>query len=101
MTTGSNVPDLDPKLINPQSLDFAKNIGRYVATSMYIHVRIPFIFTTVFNTKTLIAEVYNKLLDQHEEPFKAITKSVTDVSLATVEGTLEDFRDIIKALPLK
>jgi hypothetical protein len=54
---------------------------------------------TVFNTKQAIAEVYSKLLDQHEEPFKSITKSVTDVSLAIIEGSLEDFRDIIKALP--
>jgi hypothetical protein len=55
----------------------------------------------VFNTKNAITEVYQKLLDQHEEPFKSITKSVTDVSLAIIEGSLEDFRDIIKALPQK
>jgi len=28
----------------------------------------------VFNTKNAIAEVLDKLLDQHEEPFKSITK---------------------------
>jgi hypothetical protein len=56
---------------------------------------------TVLNTKQAIAKVYSKLLDQHEEPFKSITKSVTDVSLAIIEGSLEDFRDIIKALPQK
>jgi hypothetical protein len=55
----------------------------------------------VFTTKTLIAEVYASLLDQHEEPFKANTKSVTDVSLSTIEGSLEDFLDTIKALPQK
>jgi hypothetical protein len=78
MTTGSNVPD---------------------SASMYIHVCIPFNFTTVFNTKTLITEVYDILLEQHQELFKAIAKSVTDVSLATIKSSLEDFRDIIKALP--
>ncbi len=40
-------------------------------------------------------------MDKHEEPFKSITKSVTDVSLAISEGSLEDFRNIIKALPHK
>ncbi len=40
-----------------------------------------------------MVEVYAKLLNQHEEPFKAITKSVT------IKGSLEDFHDIIKALP--
>jgi hypothetical protein len=107
MSSGLTVPDPDPELMNAQNFDFAKpklffkNIGRYAATSTYIHIRIPFIFTTVFNTKEAISEVYDKLLDQHEEPFRSITKSVTDVSLSIIEGSLEDFRDIIKALPQK
>jgi hypothetical protein len=45
--------------------------------------------------------VYDKLLDQHEDPFKCITKSVTDVSLSIIEDSLEDFHNIIKALPQK
>jgi len=43
----------------------------------------------------------SELLVQHDEPFKSITKSITDVSLAITEGSLEDFRDIIKELPQK
>jgi hypothetical protein len=73
----------------------------FESTSTYIHIRIPFNFTTVFNTKQAIARVYDQLLEIHEEPFKSITKSVTDISLAIIEGLLEDFRDIIKALPQK
>jgi hypothetical protein len=53
---------------------------------------------TVFETKTQIAGIYTQLLDKHEEPFRAITKSVTDLSLTTIEGRLENFCDIIKAL---
>jgi hypothetical protein len=70
MTTGSTV--LDPELMNAQNFDFAKpklffkNIGRYVATSTYIHVRIPFNFTTIFNTKQAIAQVYEQVWNQHE-----------------------------------
>jgi hypothetical protein len=107
MSSGSTVLDPDPELINAQNFDFAKpklffkNIGKYAATSRYIHVHIPFNFTTVFNTKQAIAVVYDQLLEKHEEPFKSITKSVTDVGLAIIEGSLEDFRDIIKALPQK
>ncbi len=85
----------------PKPTLFFKNIGRYVATSTYIHVRIPFNFTTIFNTEQAITEVYSKLLDQHEEPFKSITKSVMDVSPAIIEGSLEDFCNIIKELPQK
>jgi hypothetical protein len=105
MSSGLTVPDPDPELMNVQNFDFAKpklffkNIGHYAATSTYIHVRIPFHFTMVFNTKEEIAEVYDILLDQHDEPFKLITKSVTDVNLSIIEGSLEDFRDIIKVLP--
>ncbi len=91
--------------MNMQNFNFAKpklffkNIGHYAATSPYIHVSIPFNFTTGFNTKEAISKVYDKLLDQHEEPFKSITKSVTAVSLSIIGGSLEDFCDIIKALP--
>jgi predicted permease len=57
MTSGTTVPDPDPELINAQNFDFAKpklffkNIGKYTATSTYIHVRIPFNFTTVLSTQ--------------------------------------------------
>jgi hypothetical protein len=34
-------------------------------------------------------------------PFKSITKSVTNISLLIIEGSLEDFLDIIKVLPQK
>jgi hypothetical protein len=97
MTRGQHIPDPDPKLINAQSFDFAKpklffkNISHYAATSTYIHMRIPLNITTVFDTKTQIARVYAQLLDKHGEPFQALMKSVTDV--------LEDFHNIIKALP--
>jgi hypothetical protein len=59
------------------------------------------ILKTVFNIKSKISEVYDPLLTQHEEPFKAITKSVTDISLNTIESSLEDFCEIITALPQK
>jgi hypothetical protein len=102
MSSRSALPDPDPELVNAHFAKpklFFKNIGKYAATSTYIHVRIPFNFTTVFNTKKAIAEVYDQLLSQHDEPFKSITKSVTDVSLSIIEGSLEEFRVIIKALP--
>jgi hypothetical protein len=52
MSHGQLLPDPDLELINVKSLDFAKpklffkNIGRYAATSTYIHVRIPHKFWT-------------------------------------------------------
>jgi len=39
------------------------------------------------------------LLNKHEEPFKTIAKTTTDVSLITISASIEDFQDVIKALP--
>jgi len=94
--------------INMKSLDFAKpklffkNIGRYAATSTYIHVLIPFNFSQILdtkNTKNTIEQHYVTLLDKHEEPFKTIAKTTTDINLVIISASIEDFQDVIKALP--
>jgi hypothetical protein len=105
MSHGQPLPDLDPELNNVKSLDFAepklffKNIGRYAATSTYIHVQIPFNFSQILDTKNTIEQNYVTLLDKHEEPFKSIAKTTTDVSLLTISSSIEDFQDVIKAHP--
>ena len=105
MSQGQQLPDPEPELINAKSLDFAKpklffkNIGRYAATSTYIHVRIPFNFSKILDTKIIIEQQYQVLLDKHEDPFKTIAKTTTDVSLMTISASIEDFQDVIKALP--
>jgi hypothetical protein len=105
MSQGQQLPDPEPELINAKSLDFAKpklffkNIGRYAATSTYIHVRIPFNFSQILGTKITIEQQYQVLLDKHEDPFKTIAKTTTDVSLMTISASIEDFQDVIKALP--
>jgi hypothetical protein len=105
MSQGQQLPDLDPELINAKSLDFAKpklffkNIGRYVANSTYIHVRIPFNFSQILDTKSTIEQHYQVLLNKQEEPFKTIAKTTTDVSLITILASIEVFQDVIKALP--
>jgi hypothetical protein len=53
----------------------------------------------MFNTKAQIAEDYDKLFDQHEEPFKSIMKSVTDVSLADHRKFPGRLQRHFKALP--
>ncbi len=78
---------------------FFKNIGRYAATSTYIHVRIPFNFSQILDMKNTIEQHYNTLLDKHEEPFKTIAKTTIDVSLITISASIEGFQDVIKALP--
>jgi len=105
MSQGQQLPDQDLELINAKSLNFAKpklffkNIGRYAATSTYIHVRIPFNFSQILDTKATIEQQYQVLLDKHEDPFKTIAKTTADVSLLTISASIEDFQDVIKALP--
>jgi hypothetical protein len=104
ISQGQQLPDPDPELINAKSLDFAKpklffkNIGRKAATSTYIHVRISFNISQILDTRSTIEQQYT-VLDKHEEPFKTIAKTTTDVSLITISASIEDFQDVINALP--
>ncbi len=51
------------------------------------------------DTKATIEQQYQVLLDKHEDPFKTIAKDTTDMSLLTISASIEDFQDVIKALP--
>jgi hypothetical protein len=51
------------------------------------------------DTRSTIEQHYNIILNKHEEPFKTIAKTTTDVSLITISASIEDFQDVIKALP--
>jgi hypothetical protein len=43
--------------------------------------------------------MYSQLLAKHDEPFRSIAKSTMDVSLVMIAATIDNFKDIIKALP--
>jgi len=96
MNQGQTVPD--PQLINMWSLNFVKpklffkNIGRYAATSTYIHVWIPFNFSQILDRQQTIKNTYSKPLAKHEEQFRSIAKSTTDVSLMTIAASIKDFK---------
>jgi hypothetical protein len=51
------------------------------------------------DTKNTIEQHYELLLNKHEESFKTITKTTTDVSLLTISASIEDFKAVNKALP--
>jgi len=71
---------------------FFKNIGRYAATSTYIHVWIPFNFSQILDRQQTIKNTYSKLLAKHKEQFRSIAKSTTDVSLMTIAASIKDFK---------
>jgi hypothetical protein len=105
MTQGQMLLDPDPELRNVKSLDFAKpklffkNIRRYAATLSYTHVWIPFNFNQVLDTKNTIKQNYAILLDKHEEPFKSIAKTMTEVSLITFLHQLKTFKTSSRPCP--
>jgi hypothetical protein len=68
---------------------FFKNIGHYAAMSTYIHISILFNFSQIMETQQTIEKTYTQFLAKHEEPFRSIAKSTTDVRLAL--GTLPLF----------
>jgi hypothetical protein len=49
--------------------------------------------------KNTIKPHYAMLLDKHKESFNSIAKTTTDVILFTISSSIENFKDIIKALP--
>jgi hypothetical protein len=81
MSQGQQLPD--PELINVKSLHFA----------------IPFNISQILDARSTIEQHYNVLLNKHKEPFKTIAKMTTDISLITISASIEDFQDVIKALP--
>jgi len=96
---------LDPELINVKTLDFTKpNSFSKTLDDMQPCQPIstsgsPSTSRRSWTQKNVIKENYALLLDKHEEPFKCIAKTTTDVSLMTIKAPIEDFKDIIKALP--
>jgi len=98
MSQGQQLPDPDPELINTKSLNFTKpklffkNIGRYAATSTYIHVRILFNFSQILDTKSTIEQHYEVLLNK---PFQDYSKNNHQRKPSHDFG----FQDVIKALP--
>jgi hypothetical protein len=51
------------------------------------------------DTKYRNEQHYELLLDKHEELFKTIAKTTSDVILLTISASIEDFQDVIKVLP--
>jgi len=58
-----------------------------------------FNFSQILDTKNTIEQHYVTLLNKHEEQFKTIVKTTTDISLVMISASIEDFQDVIKALP--
>ena len=99
------VPDPEPRLLDanaatPQKLQLLfRPSGKYVATTHFIHVRVPFNFSKLLEILAQIFQTYHTYTEKWPEPFRTQVDEVADISISCLADKLNDFNNILAALP--
>ncbi len=99
------VPDPEPKLLDSNFVEPSKlqllfrPSGKYVASTHYIHIRVPFNFSKVTLTPTLIFDKYHRYIEMWPEHFRMQVKVVAEISRSCLAEKLTDFNNMLDALP--
>jgi hypothetical protein len=99
------VPDLEPKLLDSNFVEPSKlqllfrPSGKYAASTHFIHIWVPFNFYQLTLTLTLIFNQYHRYIKKWPEPFRTQVEEVTEISRSCLADKLNDFNDILDALP--
>ncbi len=99
------VPDPEPRLLNANVAEPAKlqllfrPSGKYAASTHFIHVRVPFNFSKLLKTPAQIFEHYQTYIEKWLEPFRTQVDEVADISKSCLADKLNDFTNILVALP--
>jgi hypothetical protein len=99
------VPDPEPRLLDANAATPAKlqllfrPSGKYAASTHFIHVRVPFNFSKLLETPANIFQTYHAYIDKWPEPFRTQVKEVADISKSCLADKLNDFTNILAALP--
>jgi len=99
------VPDPEPRLLDANTAEPAKlqllfcPSGKYVALTHFIHVRVPFNFSKLLETPAQIFKTYHNYIDKWPEPFRTQVDEVADISKSCLADKLNDFTNILAALP--
>ena len=99
------VPDPEPRLLDantatPQKLQLLfRPSGKYAASTHFIHVRVPFNFSKLLETPAQIFQTYQSYIDKWPEPFRTQVYEVADISKSCLADKLNDFTNILAALP--
>ena len=99
------VPDPEPRLLDanaatPQKLQLLfRPSGKYAASTHFIHVRVPFNFSKLLETPAQIFQTYQSYIDKWPEPFRTQVDEVADISKSCLADKLNDFNNILAALP--
>jgi hypothetical protein len=80
------VPDPEPKLLDSNFIDLSKlqllfcPSGKYAASTNFIHIRVPFNFSQLTLTPTLIFNQYHRYIEKWPEPFLTQVEEVAEIS---------------------
>jgi hypothetical protein len=99
------VPDpelrlLDANAATPAKLQLLFRPSRkYAASTHFIHVRVPFNFSKLLETPANIFQTYHAYIDKWPEPFRTQVEEVAEISRSCLEDKLNDFSNMLAALP--
>jgi hypothetical protein len=99
------VPDLEPRLLDTNAAEPTKlqllfrPSRKYASSTHFIHVRVPFNFSKLLDTPAQIFNHYQVYTEKWPEPFKTQVREVADISQSCLANKLNDFTNILVALP--
>ncbi len=73
--------------------------GKYAASTHYIHIRVPFNFSQLTLTPTMIFNKYHWYIKMWPEPFRTQVKEVAEISRSCLTDKLTDFNNMLDKLP--
>ncbi len=99
------VPDptrtlFDSNFVEPTNLQLLfRPSGKYTALTHFIHIRVPFDFSQLLATPDNIFFNYHNYIKLWPEPFHTQVEEVTEISRSCIADKVNDFIDILDALP--
>jgi len=91
---------LDSNLVEPSKLQLLFRPSRkYTESTHFIHIQVPFNFSQLRLTPTLIFNQYHRYIEKWPEPFCTKVKEVAEISQSCFADKLNDFNDILDTLP--
>jgi hypothetical protein len=103
---GANaVPDpelslLDSNFVEPSKLQLLfRPSGKYGASTHFIHIRVLFNFSQPLTTPMKIFNQYHNYIKWWPKPFRTQVQEVTEISQSCLADKVNDFVDILEALP--
>jgi len=91
---------LDSNFIEPNKIQLLfRPSGKYMASTHFIHVCIPFNFSQLLATPDKIFQQYHNYIELWPEPFQTQAEQIAEVSRSCIADKINDFVDILDALP--